>query len=115
VQAYLDVWYRERSREVFPRYLDAALERYRRLGLKSIGLQLRSMKKRWGSYTASGRILLNPELIKAPIPCIEYVIVHELCHSVVPNHGKAFVSLLTRCIPDWKKRKERLEATMQLL
>jgi predicted metal-dependent hydrolase len=47
----------------------------------------------------------------APKVCIEYVVVHELCHSVVPHHGPKFEALLTRCLPDWRERKARLETT----
>jgi len=67
------------------------------------------MKFRWGSCSTSGRILLNPELIKAPKACIEYVIIHELCHLVHRDHTKAFFNLQTREMPDWEKWKEKLE------
>jgi predicted metal-dependent hydrolase len=69
------------------------------------------MPKRWGSCTAQGQILLNPELIKAPGPCIEYVIVHELCHLKHPNHNAAFFRMLDAILPDWQSRKQRLEQT----
>jgi predicted metal-dependent hydrolase len=67
------------------------------------------MKKRWGSCTKAGVITFNTELVKAPTYCIEYVIMHELCHLKHPHHGKEFYDLLTQCTPDWVRRKERLE------
>lgn len=77
--------------------------------IDSPGFSLRKMTKRWGSFTASGRILLNPVLLAAPVDCIDYVIVHELCHVKHPNHQRGFYHLLETVLPDWKRRKERLE------
>jgi predicted metal-dependent hydrolase len=111
VKSLLDAWYRQHARIVFAACLAEAIELHRRHGLRCERLRLQAMKTRWGSYTSSGAILLNPALIMAPRACIEYVVVHELCHSVVPNHGPKFEQLLTRCLPDWRERKARLEAS----
>lgn len=72
-------------------------------------LSLRQMPTRWGSCTAKGRIILNPELIKAPKACIEYVIVHELCHLIHHDHTQKFLDLQTREMPEWEKWKNKLE------
>ena len=111
VKALLDGWYRDHARVVFEACLAEAIERHQRFGLRYERVRLQSMKTRWGSYTATGTILLNPALIMTPRACIEYVIIHELCHSVVPHHGPKFEALLTRCLPDWRERKSRLETT----
>jgi len=67
------------------------------------------MRTRWGSCTPKGKIILNPELIKAPKACIEYVIVHELCHLVHKNHSQKFFDLQKKEMPDWEKWKNKLE------
>ena len=67
------------------------------------------MKRRWGSCTKNGRILLNLQLIQTSPSCIDYVITHELCHLIEHNHTAAFYQLLDGAMPDWRKRKRRLE------
>jgi predicted metal-dependent hydrolase len=72
-------------------------------------LSLRYMPTRWGSCTPKGKIILNPELIKAPKGCIEYVIIHELCHLVHHDHTQKFIDLQTKEMKDWEKWKMKLE------
>lgn len=67
------------------------------------------MPKRWGSSHRDGRILLNPELVKAPAICVDYVIAHEICHLKHPHHGRAFFRLLSEMFPGWQQVKARLE------
>jgi predicted metal-dependent hydrolase len=81
--------------------------------LASPNWSIRRMKRRWGSCTKGGTILLNVLLIQASPRCIDYVITHELCHLTHHNHNTAFFRLLDRVMPDWRERKSRLErATM---
>ncbi|PHS58579.1 MAG: zinc metalloprotease [Sulfurimonas sp.] len=73
-------------------------------------IRIRQMKTRWGSCnSAKSYINLNSDLIKKPSYCIEYVIFHELAHLIHPNHSREFYNYLSTYMPDWKKRKERLE------
>ena len=72
-------------------------------------LRIRSMKSRWGScLPGKGVITLSKQLLAAPRECIRYVVVHEYCHFLHPNHGKGFYALLADRMPDWKARKIRL-------
>lgn len=70
------------------------------------------MDKRWGSLSRKGRLTLNVNLIQTPKECIEYVVIHELCHLIHHNHGTEFYKLLDRILPDWMKRKHKLEMTL---
>ena len=75
-------------------------------------LRIARMKNRWGSLSRNATLTLNPELIKAPRECIEYVVIHELCHLLHHNHGPEFQSLLERSLPDWINRKHKLEMAL---
>ncbi len=59
-----------------------------------------------------GRLLLNPDLIRAPMESIDYVITHELCHLLIPSHSRRFYELEESVMPDWEKHKQRLERIM---
>ena len=63
----------------------------------------------------SGTITLNRDLVKAPLYCVDYAITHELCHLREHNHSKAFYGELRRCMPDWERRKDRLDVAMAFL
>ena len=67
------------------------------------------LKKRWGSCDSEKGITFNIELVKTPIQCIDYVIVHEVCHVIHPNHDKEFYRTMGKIMPDWQKRKDQLE------
>ncbi|MCI0338040.1 MAG: M48 family metallopeptidase [Acidobacteria bacterium] len=110
IKALLDEWQLTRARERFQISLDKCGEKLRKYKIAQPQLRIRKMAKRWGSCTRGGIIYLNPELIKAPPHCIDYVITHELCHLKFPHHGKGFYSLMRLVMPDWEQRKKRLES-----
>jgi len=105
-------WYRQRAEMRLPEIVDRCAERLKGFGIERPVLRFNTFAKRWGSYSRQGRMWLNVDLIKAPLPCIEYVITHELCHQKEHNHGGEFFRLLNKVMPDWVKRKERLERVM---
>lgn len=76
-------------------------------------LKLRVMKRRWGSCSSAGVITLNVELMKYPQACIDYVVVHELCHMLEMNHSRRFYQYLASIFPDWRQRELLLEQLAQ--
>jgi predicted metal-dependent hydrolase len=108
VHRLMDEWYRGHAKTQFSSRL---IECYKLASLKGISfpsMEIRKLKSRWGSCTKSGKIILNIELIKVPVDCIDYVILHELCHLKEHHHGPAFWSLLESLMPDYEKRRARL-------
>lgn len=106
----LDAWYRARAKVLFPVRLGECLKTCGSLNLAAApALTIRRMTHRWGSCTAEGRLVLNLDLVLAPVACLDYVITHELCHLHIRDHSRAFYRLLARIMPDWESRKERLE------
>lgn len=105
----LQDWYSNHARALIQDRVKIYIDRVLELGAKTPEIKFRRMNKRWGSCTPSGVITFNTELIKAPIHCIDYVILHELCHLVHENHDPKFYHLLDLLMPDWRKRKDRLE------
>lgn len=109
VKNSLEAWYRKKAHETLNRYIEKCYAVASRHGVPEPKVVIRRMKRRWGSCSPSGRITLNVNLVKVPVHCIEYVIMHELCHLKKHNHSKAFYSLLTRCLPNWRQRKKDLD------
>lgn len=80
-------------------------------GVKMPEIKVRKMKTRWGSCMPyKGVITLNLTLAYKPLCCTEYVVLHELCHLVHPNHSKKFYALIQKYMPDYKQRKDLLKS-----
>ena len=94
---------------LFTEILDEFYPLFVPYGVKKPKLRVRTMKSCWGSCLVNkGIITLNRKLIMKPRECIEYVVVHELCHFIHPNHSKQFYGFMEQFMPDWKERKARL-------
>lgn len=80
-------------------------------------LRIKKMTSRWGSYIhrSPSVLTLNQQLIKASLTCIDYVIIHELCHEVEANHSKKFYALVAQIMPDWKIWQSQLQQRGALL
>jgi predicted metal-dependent hydrolase len=110
VKRMVEKWYRAQAEKVFREYLDKGLAIISDHALRTPMLKIRNMKNRWGSCSRSGIITLNLRLIYLPEVCIEYIIMHELCHLMYLNHSKYFYMFLQSAMPDWKERKKILES-----
>ena len=109
VEKIIKIWYRQKANQIFDQALTEKLNLFTQYHITKPHMVIKWMEKRWGSCTRNGKITLNTELVKAPKACIEYVMVHELCHLVIRNHTKDFYDLQAKIFPDWQKWKEKLE------
>jgi|SRR5690606_29221474 len=112
IMALLSSWYYNHAQVKFDEVYNETLQIFKRFDVGNPNLEIRRMKNRWGSCTPSQKIILNPEIIKAPKRCIQYVMIHEFCHLVIPNHNKEFYQLLGEMMPEWERWKSRLEGVM---
>ena len=103
---FVRVWYRE--------ILKAEIEKYlpkweKKTGLYCDSWQTKYMTTRWGTCnTNTKKIWFNLQLAKKPVECIEYIILHELAHLKVKNHGNDFVAILDSYMPYWRETKKKL-------
>ena len=112
IETVVKNWYKEKAIEHFTSVLEEKISLFSKYNIEKPTIEIRTMNKRWGSCTVKGKVILNPELIKAPKGSIEYVMIHELCHLIHHNHTKAFYDLQEKIMPDWKKWKTKLEYSL---
>ena len=106
-QAVVEAWYREQLKQALPPLLTKWQPL---LGVSVERFFVRRMKTRWGTCNTKVRtIRLNTELVKRPVECLEYVVVHELVHLLEPSHNSRFVALMDRFMPAWKFHRQELD------
>lgn len=107
--AWIESWYREQMKTA----LDALLARWaRRLGLQTPPYRIRKMRSRWGSCSRRTRtVAFNLDLVRRPPGCLEYVVVHELTHLIVPPHNTHFYAILDHVLPQWSDVRRELNSS----
>ncbi len=106
IQQYLDSWYKTRALE---RLTDKTNRYAEQIGVSPSGISVRNFKSRWGSCDSRGQLLFNWNIIKAPHVIADYVVVHELCHLVHPNHSKDFWALVGRFDTAFQEHRDWLK------
>jgi len=105
--ALLEDWYRALLRSE----IGALVRKWETvMGVHVAQYRIRRMKTRWGSCNVQDRrIWLNLELVKHPLECLEYVVVHEMTHLIERGHNARFYGLMDSFMPDWRNRREWLQ------
>lgn len=107
-QILLQNWYKQQMKEQLPTLI-AKWEPIINVKISAWGIRV--MKTRWGSCnTSKGRISLNLNLIKKPLACLEYVLVHEMVHLLEASHNKRFYAFMDQFLPHWRDTQKQLEA-----
>lgn len=114
IRRRLGQWYRARAQDYLQRRLNEVVAGIDWL-LVAPPMKLVLMQRQWGSCSPAGSINLNPALIRAPRHCIDYVLLHEICHLREHNHSKKFYALLSKHNPNWIDTKAELDRLAELL
>ena len=104
-----DNWLKQRAKDKIVEIAEPLIKKFEKKYKAPSEIYFQEMPTRWGSCTVKNRLILNPKLIHTPKRCIEYVVMHELCHLVYRHHNNDFFDLLSLMMPDWEKRKEKLD------
>jgi predicted metal-dependent hydrolase len=105
-QTVLDDWYRQQLKDEIGLLVAKWVPH---MGVAKVAISVRKMKTKWGSCTPSREaILINLELAKKPLVCLEYIVVHELVHFFEPTHNGRFVALMTQFMPKWRFYRDEL-------
>lgn len=114
VARHLRNWFRSNAQRVFQERYEYSRKLAKSHGIEhSGGFRLLRMEKRWGSCTPNGKLQLNPALVAASKDCIDYVITHELVHTIEHNHGPRFYKLLSEILPDWEVTRKKLNRLVE--
>ncbi|MEZ6038421.1 MAG: SprT family zinc-dependent metalloprotease [Planctomycetota bacterium] len=108
VERLVQAWLRQRASAVVSERMQGLLESPAAKALQPVAVSVRAMKNRWGSCSAAGRLVFHVGVVALKASLIDYVIAHELCHLRVRRHDSRFERLLSRLMPDWRKRHELL-------
>lgn len=105
-EAFVREWYRDQLKADIARLLP----KWEKItGLKASAWQTKYMTTRWGTCNAkTGKLWFNLQLAKKTPECLEYVILHELCHLEEKNHSERFVALMDKYMPMWREVKATL-------
>ena len=108
----MEKWLNDLCKQIINEICCSTYPRFKKYGIDFPIVRFRNMVSRWGSCQPKRCVLtFNYALVEAPISCIEYVVMHEFCHFLQPNHSRKFYQLLAMFMPDWKERKRILERT----
>lgn len=107
MQENVDKWKKKRAITLFTSLCQQYYPQFSSYGIALPEIKTRKMKARWGSCNHSKKIITFADMLyHAPLPFIEYVVVHEMAHLVEPNHSKGFYQVVAGILPDWKERKQ---------
>lgn len=116
IKKHYEKWLKEISFELYENMICNYQEKMSKYVKSFPQIEVKKLKTRWGScMPRRNKVTFNLSLIKTPIECIEYVVVHELAHFKYQNHSKKFYELVEIYIPDWKERRKILNTKYNIV
>ena len=112
IKTYIEKWY---IQEAYKRLKEKVIRYSEIIRVSPREMKVRNYKTRWGSCDMKGRLTFNFHLIKAPHSIVDYVVIHELCHIIQPNHSKFFWNEVAKFDPSFKSHKKWLKGNGDLL
>lgn len=113
VKAVFEAWWRGQAQAILEERVDRWYPVIEPYGIERPRVAVRKMRTLWGSCSVHRHVVtFNFDLIKAPLPCVDYIVLHELAHFIHPNHSRQFHDFLSRYMPDWKGRKRLLNQSV---
>ena len=112
IKTYIEKWY---IQEAYKRLEEKVIRYSEIIKVSPREMKVRNYKTRWGSCDKKGRLTFNFHLIKAPHTIVDYVVIHELCHIIQPNHSKFFWNEVAKFDPSFKSHKKWLKGNGDLL
>ena len=113
INLLIEDWLRNEAMIYLAQKFEECYDRVKKYNISKPLYYLRYMNRRWGSCTSKGTVLLNPDIIQLPSHCIEYIIMHELCHLKYRNHSKEFYHFFDTVMPNWKDCSQALDSFLQ--
>lgn len=110
IEKTLRSFYKIQANSSLPNRIKIAWEKFTQFNLQNPIYRFRFLKRKWGTCRMDGVITLNLELMKEDFDCIDYVIIHEMCHLMVPNHSRDFYALMDKVLPNHKLIEKKLDS-----
>jgi predicted metal-dependent hydrolase len=103
-------WYRQQARQVIGERVKLHANR---LGLGYNQVRISGARRRWGSCSSKKNLSFTWRLVMVPLPAVDYVVVHELCHLLEPNHSRAFWEQVEAALPGYKEQRSGCASTVK--
>ncbi len=108
----MEFWYKQEAAKVIPERVEHHMKI---MGVRHSGVRMSSARTRWGSCGPSGDVQFSWKLVMAPLPVIDYVVVHELAHLTVRDHSKRFWALVAEFYPAYRQCRRWLKDNQRML
>lgn len=106
----INQWKKQRAGEIIPKRIEIYLNKYKfQFNFEKNNIKYKNQKTRWGSCSYNNNLNFNYNVISKSIEVIDYLVVHELTHTIIKNHSQKFWNVLKTIIPDFDILRKQLK------